>query len=159
MIYNNEDTRNKNKVLAQEEALVLLEQGEYGTLSMQTKEGVYGIPLSYAWDGDDAIYLHGALEGRKLDGIKNCNKVSFCIVGATKVISQRFTTDYASIILKAEASIQLDDTEKMKGLMLLINKYSKEDEEQGHKYAQNAAHKTEVIKLSISQWSGKGHQS
>ena len=40
----------------------------------------YGVPLSYVFQ-DNSIYLHCALEGKKLTYLRRHNKVSFCVVG------------------------------------------------------------------------------
>ena len=52
--------RRKDRSLPKDEALSLLENGEYGILSTvgQDKEP-YGTPLSYAL-GDNCIFIHGA---------------------------------------------------------------------------------------------------
>lgn len=156
MNYNNDNTRNKSKVLPLEAATDLLINGEYGTLSLRTADGTYGVPLSYAWNNEDAIYLHGALKGQKIDGIALCPNVSFCIVGKTKVISEKFSTEYESIILQGTATTDLNNEEKLNALGLLIGKYSADNKEEGMKYASRSLHKTAIIKISITQWSGKG---
>jgi len=123
---------------------------------MQTEEGeAYGIPINYAWDGKQSIYLHCALEGRKIRNIAFCHNVSFCVVGKTNVVSDKFTTGYESIILSCKASIGLIPEERMKALEFILEKYSPEDKEKGLKYAQKSFDQTEIIRLDISEWSGK----
>lgn len=40
----------------------------------------YGIPVNHWYhEKDGKIYFHGAREGHKIDAIKNCDKVSFCV--------------------------------------------------------------------------------
>jgi hypothetical protein len=100
MKYSNTNIRRRDRLLDEAQATELLKKGEYGIFSVQAEEGgAYGIPINYAWDGKQSIYLHCAPEGRKLRCIKICNRVSFCIVGHTQVISNKFSTAYESIVL------------------------------------------------------------
>ena len=90
----------------------LLKKGEYGVLSINCDEdGAYGLPINYVWDSDKYIYLHCAPVGRKLTCIENKPNVSFCIVGKTNIISDKFTTEYESIILSCSAKMKLTKEE------------------------------------------------
>lgn len=95
MNYQNDSIRRQDRLLDQPEAKELLRRGEYGILCMQRPEGGgYGVPLNYVWDEADAIYIHCAPEGRKLHCLRECDRVTFCIVGKTQVLPARFTTFY-----------------------------------------------------------------
>lgn len=156
MKYTNESIRRQNRLLEEEKAIALLESGEYGVLSMQAEEdGAYGVPVNYVWNKDHSIYIHCAPEGRKLRCIKHCNRVSFCVVGKTHVISNQFTTEYESVVLKCQAHIGLNEEERMHALHLLIDKYSPDDKVTGAKYAEKSFHRTEIIRLDITEASGK----
>ena len=107
------------------------------------------------WNKKNSIYIHCAPEGRKLHCIKRCNTVSFCIIGKTHIISNQFTTEYESIILKCRAYIGLNEEERINALHLLIEKYSPNDKVIGNQYAQKSFHRTEIIRLDIEEASGK----
>lgn len=156
MQYNNEEIRRQDRLLDQLSATKLLQQGEYGILSMMAeKSGGYGIPFSYVWNGEGSIYLHCAYEGRKMKLIAQCNKVSFCVVGETRVIPDRFTTGYESIVLECTAVTGLSTEERLLALELLIDKYSPHHTEKGNKYIAQSFERTEIIRLNIQKWSGK----
>jgi len=156
MIYNNQQVRRQDRLLEEEQAIRLLKESEYGVLSIQSdKAGVYGLPIDYVWDGESSLYLHCAQEGHKLDCIAKYPKVSFCIIGHTNVISNKFTTAYESIILTGEAHIGLSSDEKMKALKLILQKYCPNDQVVGQKYAEKSFHRTEVIRIDIDEFSGK----
>lgn len=156
MDYRNDRVRRQDRLLEQSRAQELLEEGEYGFLSMQLPDGGgYGVPVNYAWDGGSSIYLHCAPEGRKLDCIRQHPDVSFCVVGRTEVHPSRFTTAYESILLRGEAHTDLPEQERRKALELILEKYSPQDKEVGRKYAEKSFHRTEVIRLDIRTWSGK----
>ena len=79
----------------------------------------------------------------------------FLSVGKTHIISNQFTTEYESIILKCRAYIGLNEEERINALHLLIEKYSPNDKVIGNQYAQKSFHRTEIIRLDIEEASGK----
>lgn len=90
--------RRTDRQSTKEFAVKLLETGEYGILSTADPEGLpYGVPVSYVYK-DDCLYFHSATEGHKLDNITTNHKVSFCVVGAKKLLPEKFTTSYESVI-------------------------------------------------------------
>lgn len=156
MEYNNSNIRRQDRLLSEDKAYKLLRNGEYGILSMLSPENVpYAVPVNYVWNDDDAIYIHCAPEGKKLLCIHHNPSVSFCVVGDTHVISDKFTTNYESIVLSCHAEIGLSAEERMYALHKLIEKYAPQFKEIGKKYAENSFHRTEIIKLNILSFSGK----
>lgn len=159
MEYNNNDVRRQDRLLTEDEATMLLRTGEYGVLSMidclEEKAMAYGVPVNFVWDGKEALYIHCASEGRKLRCLDNNKDVSFCVVGKTKVIPNKFTTAYQSIVMECKAETALAEDERRKALHLIIEKYSPEHMEVGKKYTESSFARTRVIKLNIVRWSGK----
>ena len=159
MNYSNQNVRRQDRLLDEPSSKELLKNAKYGVLSMTSEnEGVYAVPISYAWDGAQSIYFHCAPEGRKLRCLAISNRVTFTIVGSQKVIPEMFTTLYESILLEGYASTSLSEDEKMKALELLIDKYSPEFKEKGMQYSEKSFDRTEVIKLRIERWSGKSRK-
>lgn len=146
--------RRSDRQMTHENALELLQRGEYGVLStIDSNNQPYGVPLGYAYC-DNSIYFHCANEGAKLDNIKaNCN-VCFTVVGRTKLLPGKFSTEYESVIVYGRAMIASGD-EKVKGLKEIVKKYSPEFLEEGMKYIESAKGKITVIKLEIEDLSGK----
>ena len=59
MKYQNECVRRQDRLLDEDKALNLLENGGYGVLSMVSPQGdAYGIPVNFVWDGKESIYIH-----------------------------------------------------------------------------------------------------
>ncbi len=158
MKYVNENVRRQDRLLEEKEAFGLLRLGEFGVLSMVEvgeEAGGYGIPISYAWDGKDSIYFHCAPKGHKINCLEQNPNASFCVVGRTNVISNKFTTEYESIILRGTVSTELSDDERTKGLVLILEKYCPDNRETGLKYIEKSFDRTGVIRLDISTISGK----
>jgi len=150
--------RRKNRELTGERICQLLDESEYGFLSLGTSENgyAYGVPLNYVFDRDsNSLYFHCASEGQKLDEIRRNNKVSFCVVGTTKPIAEQFTTLYESVIVFGEAYILDSAEEKRKALSLLVSKYSPEFETLGEKYMDKSWDRTTTFKISVKHITAK----
>lgn len=146
--------RKVERQMTREEACDLLARGEYGVLATVDRENQpYGVPLSYALVGN-CIYFHGATVGHKLDNIAYNSNASFTVVGATKVLEDKFSTEYESVIVFGRVEL-LAGNEKITGLREIIKKYSLEYLSAGEEYIRNAVEKTAVFKLNIDDFSGK----
>ena len=137
--------------------MALLTRAEYGVLSTVSENGEpYGVPLNFCVI-DHGIYFHCAIEGRKIDNIRHNTSVSFCAVGNTEVLPNKFGTKYESVIVSGEIEEVFDDT-KQTALEGLLHKYSKDFFEKGLEYIQTLGGKTRVFKISINNLSGKARK-
>ncbi len=150
--------RRKDRAIDTQEALFLLQRGEYGVLSTVDEDNQpYGVPLNYVLL-DDALFFHCTTEGGlKLRNIDSRNKVSFCVVGETEVIPDKFSTTYESVIVFGTTS-RIQGRDKEKPLTALLKKYSAAHLEAGKKYLEKAINKTEVIKITIDKVTGKARK-
>ena len=156
MKYDNTKVRSQDRLLDEERAIELLKTAEFGTLSMIDENGLpYGIPVNYVWDGKDSLYIHCAPEGKKLRAIAAHPEVSFSIVGRVHLLPSRFTTEYESLVLKGTARVGLSPEERMQALVLLVEKLSPNDVEVGKKYAEKSFFRTEIIRMDVTEFSGK----
>lgn len=156
MIYNTQDIRRQDRLLDEQRALELLKTSEYGFLSLADKMAKpYGIPVNFVFDGKSSIYIYCAPAGKKLDIIRENNKVSFCIVGKVCIQPSKFTTEYESIVLEGEAHIQLSEQERREALIMLVEKLSPQYRDIGLKYIEKSFHRTEIIRLDFIEYSGK----
>ena len=149
--------RRKDRQISEAEALSLLEQGEYGVLGTVSTDGQpYGVPVNYCCL-NGSIFFHCALEGRKLDNIRNNPRVSFCVVGNTEVLPAEFGARYESCIVQGMASESLAE-EKRAALEGLIAKYSRDFFAEGHQYIEKLNAKTRVFKISVEAITGKARK-
>ncbi|MBE6068477.1 MAG: pyridoxamine 5'-phosphate oxidase family protein [Clostridium lundense] len=151
------EIRRKDRGIDTTDAMEILRKGEYGILSTVNEEGyAYGVPLSYVYM-NDAIYFHCAVTGHKLDNIKNNNKISFCVVGKTQPIAEKFTTNYESAIVFGQAE-EVYNEEKYNALVGILDKYSKGYMEPGIEHIKEANNRVKVIKISIENVTGKARR-
>jgi nitroimidazol reductase NimA-like FMN-containing flavoprotein (pyridoxamine 5'-phosphate oxidase superfamily) len=151
------EMRRQDRQLNSTEAEQILQQGEYGVLSTTGANGyAYGVPLSYAYLNKN-VYFHCAEEGQKLDNIRHNDRVSFCVVGKTALLPDKFSTRYESVIVFGRAG-EVQGDEKNAALMALIDKYSGEFRDKGHRYIEKDGPITKVIKISIERMTGKARR-
>jgi nitroimidazol reductase NimA-like FMN-containing flavoprotein (pyridoxamine 5'-phosphate oxidase superfamily) len=149
--------RRTDREIIMEEATQLLAEGEYGFLATVGADGqAYGVPLNYVYK-NNCLYFHCALEGHKLDNIKVNNKVSFCVVGKTKVLPDKFSTVYESVMAFGTASV-VQGEERHNALLSVVEKYSPEFIEEGKKAIAKYDDKTTIIKMAIDHITGKARK-
>lgn len=149
--------RRKDRAMDADEARALLESGEYGVFSTVDGEGQpYGVPLNYVVI-EDAIYMHAAKVGHKIDNIGVNSKAAFCVVGATELLDGKFSTRYQSVIVLGKASL-LGEDQTRGPLAALIKKYFPDEVQQGEIYIDKMIHATAVIKVTIDDMTGKARR-
>ena len=119
------DMRRGDRRLTDEESRTILEKSEYGILATVTATGEpYGVPLSYILMGD-AIYIHCAMDGEKVDNIIANPAVCFTVVGFAEPVGGQpgFSTYYESCIVFGNIREVTDATEKHDVLLALTMKY------------------------------------
>jgi len=153
------EMRRTDRMISQEEAMKVLEKGEYGILATVDEGGQpYGVPVSYiVLDG--SIYFHATnAGGHKFDNFTKNSKVSFTVVGNTQVLPEQFGTIYESAIVFGEVSAVEDETERLAAFREFLPKYSPAFLTEGEKYIQNAGPKAIIAKISINEISGKARR-
>ena len=151
------ELRRKDRAITEEEAIALLNKAEYGVLSTVSENGdPYGVPLNF-WVIDHCIYFHCAVEGQKIDNIQQNKSVSFCTVGNTKILPDKFATKYESVIVSGEVE-EVFDMNKQLALEGLLHKYPPEFIDKGIKYIEDLNEKTRVFKITINKLTGKARK-
>jgi nitroimidazol reductase NimA-like FMN-containing flavoprotein (pyridoxamine 5'-phosphate oxidase superfamily) len=116
----------------------------------------YGIPLNYVYM-NDAIYFHCALEGRKINELNKNDRISFCVVGKTEILPEKFTAKYESVIVFGKA-LEVKGQEKRNALIGLVKKFSRDFLQEGINTIDKMIDKTGVYKIIISNITGKANR-
>lgn len=71
----------KKKQITEEECIQILKNEPRGVLSVIGDDGYpYGMPMNHWYCEENGhIYFHGGKAGHKIDAIRKCDKVSFCV--------------------------------------------------------------------------------
>jgi nitroimidazol reductase NimA-like FMN-containing flavoprotein (pyridoxamine 5'-phosphate oxidase superfamily) len=151
---NMKSMRRVDRQMVESEAKELLGRGEYGILAMIDEEGCpYGVPLNYVYN-NDAVYVHCALQGKKLSAITANPQVCFTVVGSTQVLPDKFATNYESVMVFGPAVI-VGAAEKEVALQAIVQRYSAEFLEAGHAYIEKFRAATQVVKINVELITGK----
>ena len=97
-----------------------------GFLGLAHGQLPYVIPLNFVWK-DDAIYFHGAAEGRKVKIIEENSKACFTVsedLGTlTNPVPAKTDTAYRSVMIFGEAELVTELEESVLAMQEMLNKY------------------------------------
>ena len=149
--------RRQDRQLTRPETEAVLARGLYGVLSINAGDDYgYGVPFSYVYQ-DNKIYLHCALEGKKLTLMRRNNKVGFCVVLDAEPKPDKYSMKYRSAMAFGRASEVRDPAEQLSALIALVEKYytDRDHIEKGKVKAAESLHQTLVIRIDIDHLTGK----
>lgn len=149
------EMRRKRQQLSKAESIAVLQRGTSGVLALSGDDGYpYAVPLSYTLD-ENTLYFHSALEGHKIDAIRNAPKASFCVIDMDCILPERFTTCYRSVIAFGKVSIVNDPTEKRAAIEKLAQKYSAHHMEDAPAEIEQAWEHLCILRLDMEHLTGK----
>jgi len=152
-----QEMRRQDRQLSRSEAEKILTQGLYGFLAINAGDDYgYGVPLSYVYR-DNKIYLHCALEGKKLTLMRRNNKVGFCVVSEAEPLPHKYSMKYRSVMVFGKAVEVHDRDEQLAALIALVEKYysDRDHVDKGKVKAAESLQKTLVIRLDVDHLTGK----
>ncbi len=141
--------------LQQNEVERILKNNTSGVLSLINSNGYpYSVPLSYVYS-NGKIYFHSAKSGHKIAAIKNCNKVSFCIIDKDDVKPEKYTTFYKSVIVFGKVEIVDKKEETLSAIKELGEKYYPNHNIELQQEIDKNMDRFVIIKLEIYHITGK----
>lgn len=150
------EMRRKRQQLTEAECLEILRTNTSGVFAVSGDGGYpYAVPLSYVYD-EGALYFHCAKTGHKLDAIKACDKVSFCIVEQDEIVPEKYTTYFRSVILFGRARVLEQDSEIRDAIEKLAVKYHPQDSKANRNSMIEKEYKAMcMVKIEIEHMTGK----
>ena len=138
----------------EEEAKDILKKATNGILCLvDNDDRPYGVPMSFIYHEDGAIYFHCALKGRKIECIKNNPNACFTIIDQDEIHPEEFTTYFRSVIVEGIVRIIDDRNEMIEALRLLSIKYSPGIECEPE--IEKGINRVLILKLEIDSITGK----
>ena len=158
------EMKRKRQLLSENESVEILKRGTSGVLALSDPDNQnypYAVPLSYVYS-DGRIIFHCALRGYKTDIVNKNPKASFCVVDADDVHGEQLTTYFRSVIVFGTVRIVTDESEKIKLLDILGEKYQKdigkdpeELRQKREEEIRKALERTAVLVLDVEHMTGK----
>lgn len=151
--------RRKDREVTQKEELIeILDSCKTACIAMIDGDIPYNVPLNYGYEfkGDDLIlFFHCAKEGRKIDIIKNNNRVCFALFSEGEPIHAETPCSsgyyYSSIIGNGTAQFIEDMDEKKHALKMLVKQQMQVETE----FTDAQADTVCVFKVISKDYSGK----
>lgn len=115
--------------LSHEECVEVLKTQPRGVLSVLGEDGYpYGLPMTHWYnEADGKIYFHGAGEGHKIDAIRACDKVSFCVYDEGWRREGEWALNIRSVIVFGRIAPVEDSAQKAKICRELCRKFTDDD--------------------------------
>jgi nitroimidazol reductase NimA-like FMN-containing flavoprotein (pyridoxamine 5'-phosphate oxidase superfamily) len=107
----------------------------------------------------DAIYIHCAVEGHKLENLAHEERVSFCAVASARAWPDKLSTMYESAVAFGRASVVADAAEKRRALELLAARFCGEVTPEAEKAIAASESRTAVVRIEVERITGKAHRS
>lgn len=149
------EMRRKNQLLTDEECIEILNSSTSGTLALLgDNDYPYSVPISYVYN-DGKLYFHSALTGHKIDAINMHSKASFCVIAQDKVVPEKYTTYFRSVIAFGKICVIDNDAEKLRAIEILAEKYSPQLAEGRKTEIEDNFSRMCMIELDIEHMTGK----
>lgn len=147
--------RKQNRETNEQTAWEIFDESPYATLSMIDEAGLpYAIMISPA-RLQDVVYIHCAMEGKKLDCLKKNPCVCLSSVSYVKIPPVGFTVDFASCVVNGKAFIVEEQDEKVNALRAISERFTSDRMDGFESAIQHSLDVTCVIKIEIESITGK----
>lgn len=148
--------RKKSREMNAAWALEVMDKAPYITVSMTDSEGMpYAVPLSLARTDEKTFYFHCAVEGKKLDILKQNSLVCLSAVSKCKPTvgpkDGSFTLEFQSAIAFGKAEEVTDDEEKRKALHAICSRFLPNHMDAFEAAVERSMARTAIVRITISE--------
>ena len=142
--------------ISEDECIRILKEQPRGVLSVIGDNGYpYGIPLDHFYSEEDhRLYFHCAKEGHKLDAIKACDKVSYCVYDEGYRREGEWALNINSVVIFRRMHIVEDEWRKRFICENLCRKFT-DDEDFLEMEMKNAFPRVCCLEIEIEHMTGK----
>ena len=114
------------KRLPREECIEVLKTEPRGVLSVLGDEGYpYGVPMDHWYCEEDGhLYFHSGKQGHKIDALRQCDKVSFCVYDAGYRQPDEWALNIRSVIVFGRIRVVEDAARAVEITRQLSYKYT-----------------------------------
>ncbi len=147
--------RRKNKEIINPEIIQdILKTADTVRIAMIDGDEPYIVPLNYGYQ-NNALYIHCAKEGRKINILKTNPRVCFLIEGESELVTGPdacdWTLKYLSLIGYGTVEILENKNEKIVGLDILMSQFGSKKNSYHSKHVDTIV----ILKLTIESINGK----
>ncbi len=148
--------RRKEKEITDAKAIEdLIDRAQICRIGLSDADQPYIVPMNFGYR-NGCLYLHSANEGRKIEILRQNNRVCFEIdldyEYVTSETSCNTSAHYRSVIGFGQAMILEDNDAKIQALDIIMDHYEKNRK---HAYSIHAIEKVAVIKVQLQEITAK----
>lgn len=147
--------RHDQEVRERSEIESILKQAEVCRIGMIDSDYPYVVPVSFGY-AENLLYVHSSQFGKKIDIIKQNNKVCFEVDVDVEMVEAdiacKWTVKYRSVIGFGKAYMVDDPDEKTKALNVIMEHYSGTS---SHEYHEALLGRAAIIRIEIESMTGK----
>jgi uncharacterized protein len=136
----------------------ILRTGKYAIIALCRNNEPYAVTLSYGYDAENkALYFHSAKNGLKIDFIKSNPEACLTILKDNGYIQNECAHSYRSVIIRGRIELVENESEKKKGIEIMINQLEKNPDTMKTKLndKKEIYENMQVLKLKISEITAK----
>lgn len=149
----------QDRLVTDKEALIeIVDRSQVIHVGMHDGDDIYVIPMNYGytWEGGElTFYLHGALQGKKMDLLRKNPRIGFEIDCDHELVEGKlpcqFVFKFASVAGYGEAEILEDPQEKIAALEHLMAHYSEREFE----FNERLVSIVSVIRVKVQDFTGR----
>ncbi len=139
-----------------------LHKAPFGMIATEFAGQPFLKPTQFVYvEAENAIYIHGALEGRMHTNLELNPRLCFCVAEMGRLLpadtAMEVGTEYASVVVFGQVEVLKDTDQARHGLQLLLDRYFPHLKP-GVDYREIIPEElniTAVYRIQISSWSGK----
>lgn len=147
--------RRKDKEITDRSAMeTIIRQAQICCLGLCDGDQPYVVPMNFGYR-DGIVYVHGALQGRKMEILRKNPKVCVTFIVHCSLVPAERPCDWGerfqSVIAFGQAEVLQNPKEKRKGLDVIMAQYA----DQAYTYPDARLGATAVITIAIDRMTGK----
>lgn len=155
--------RKDREMTSREELLAIFSRCEVIRIAWNDENGPYIVPMNFGIhaQGDSIqLYMHGAMQGRKMDLIQQNDRVGFEVDRHIRTITGekacQWSAAYESIIGSGRIQWVFDDEEREQGMNSIMAHYGFQGKRE---YNPDILKQTAILRLDVETLSGKANQA
>ena len=138
------------------DCIAILEKEKRGVLSVLGDGGYpYGMPMNHFYCREDnKIYFHCGKSGHRLDALKRCDKVSFCVYDEGEKCDNDWALNFKSVIVFGRVEI-IDDMQRIIDITTKLSYKFTSDEDYIKREIEAFGKETLLLALTLEHICGK----
>ncbi len=150
------DLTRKKQQLPESECIEILRTEPRGVLSVLGDNGYpYGMPMNHWYDEKSGkIYFHGGKHGHKIDALKACDRVSYCVCDSGFRREGEWALNFRSVIVFGRMRF-VDDLDRVIEISRQLSYKFTDDDDYIEKEIAGFARNTLCLELEVEHICGK----